>query len=351
MRRPKDRDFLETREGLLFCVVGYLHPPGRYVAYLKYTPAEAGKWARGDVAYRRELPYYHVRHVRRTLEWLETEHPRYLWTDPATGLRFSHVPEDAVTRHYVPEQRLAEIVASPADSLERETRDLATLLARAGGLPLETLGVSGSILLGLHNPAFSDIDLLIYGADHARRLRAAIDDLAGEGLVALPDDRRAKWREETAARFGLTAEVVADLDARRWHYRFFRGRYVSLHPTRAEREIRETYGDRRYTPLGRAVVEARVTDASEAMFLPAVYRVTDARWREGPPGPLEEIVAYEGVFGSAAEAGERVLAVGHLEAERGGGRRLVVGSGFLLEGGSLHVLPDGTGRRVTDFPE
>ena len=339
MRRPKDRDFLETPEGLLFCVVGYLHPPGRSVAYLKYTPAGAGKWARGDVAYRRELPYYHVRHVRRTLTWLEAEHPRYLWTDPATGLRFSHVPEDAVVRHYVPEQRLAEIVASPADSLERETRDLATLLARTARVPIEAMGVSGSILLGLHNPAFSDIDLLVYGADHARRLRAVIDGLASEGLVPLPDERRAKWRAETAARFGLTPEVVADLDARRWHYRLFRGRYVSLHATRAPHEIREGYGDRRYTPLGRAVVEARVTDASEAMFLPAVYRVADARWHEGTPGPLEEIVAFEGVFGNAAETGEVIVAEGHLEVERGdGGRRLVVGSGFLPDGGSLHVL-------------
>jgi uncharacterized protein len=338
MRRPKDRDFLETPEGLLFCVVGYLHPPGRSVAYLKYTPADAGKWARGDVAYRRELPYYHVRHVRRTLTWLEAEHPRYLWTDPATGLRFSHVPHDAVVRHYVPEQRLAEIVAGPADSLERETRDLATLLAKAAEVPLQAFGVSGSILLGLHNPAFSDIDLLIYGADHARRLREVIDSLVGEGLVPLSDDRRAKWRAETAARFGLEPGVVADLDTRRWHYRLFRGRYVSVHPTRAAYEIGEAYGDRHYAPLGRAVVEARVTDASEAMFLPAVYRVADVRWREGMPGPLEEIVAYEGVFGGAAETGEVVLAEGHLEAERDGGRRLVVGSGFLPDGGSLHVL-------------
>jgi hypothetical protein len=338
MRRPRDRDFLETQEGLLFCVVGYLHPPGRYVAYLKYTPADVGKWARGDVAYRRELPYYHVRHVRRTLEWLEEAHPRYLWTDPATGLRFSHVPEDAVVRHYVPERRLAEIVASPADSLEGETRDLAMLLARAGGLPIEALGVSGSILLGLHNPAFSDIDLLVYGADHAHRLRTVIEGLASEGLVRLPEDRRAQWRAETAARFGLAPEAVADLDARRWHYRLFHGRYVSLHPTRAEHEIREAYGDRRYTPLGRAVVEARVTDASEAMFLPAVYRIAETRWREGGPGPLEEIVSYEGVFGSAAETGECVLATGHLEAEQAGGRRLVVGSGFLPDGGSLHAI-------------
>jgi len=328
VRPPRDRDFVETTEGLLF---------GRYAAYLKYTPAGAGKWTRGDVAYRRELPYYHVRHVRRTLDWLESEHPRYVWTDPATGLRFSHVPVDAVARYYVPERRLAEIVAGPGDPLERETRDLVTLLAEAAGLPLETFGISGSILLGLHNPAFSDIDLLVYGADRARRLRGVIDGLEGEGLMRLPDDRRAQWRAETSARFGLDADTVVNLEARRWHYRLFRGRYVSLHPTRADHEIREAYGDRRYTPVGRAIVEARVTDAGEAVFLPAVYRVADVRWLEGGPGPLEEIVAFEGLYGGAAEEGEQVLVTGHLEAERAGGRRLVVGSGFLPDGGSLRI--------------
>ena len=286
-----------------------------------------------------------MRHVRRTLEWLEAEHPRYLWTDPATGLRFSHVPEDAVTRHYVPEQRLAEIVASPADSLERETRDLATLLARAGRTAPRALGVSGSILLGLHNPAFSDIDLLIYGADHARRLRAAIDDLAGEGLVPLPDERRAQWREETAARFGL--------DGRRWWPTSTPGagttgssagatsRSIRRGPTQRSARPTATGATRR---SGARWWRRASPTPSEAMFLPAVYRVTDVRWLEGPPGPLEEIVAYEGLFGSAAEAGERVLAEGHLEAERAGGRRLVVGSGFLPDGGSLHVLPRGAVR-------
>jgi hypothetical protein len=345
VRPPKDRDFVETTEGLLFCVVGYLHPPGRYAAYLKYTPAPAGRWTRGEVAYRRELPYYHVRHVRRTLEWLEAEHPRYMWTDPATGLRFSHVPADAVARYYLPERRLAEIVARPRDSLEQETRELATLLAGATGLPLDAFGVSGSILLGLHNPAFSDIDLLVYGADSTRRVRAVIDGLEGEGLRRLPAERRARWRAETSLRFGLDPGAVADLDGRRWHYRLFRGRYVSVHPTRADHEIREAYGDRRYTPLGRAVVEARVSDAGEAMFLPAVYRVADVRWREGGPGPLDEIVAFEGLYCGAAEAGERVLVAGHLEGERGGGRRLVVGSGFLADGGSLRVLDPRDARR------
>ena len=177
----------------------------------------------------------------------------------------------------------------------------------------------------------------MYGAESARRLRAVIDGLVTRGWCALPEERRAQWRADTAARFGLDAAWVAELEARRWHYRLFRGRYVSLHPTRADHEIREAYGDRRYAPLGRAVVEARVTDAAEAMFLPAVYRVGDVRWLEGGPGPLEEIVAFEGLYSSAAEAGERILVTGHLEGERAGGRRLVVGSGFLPDGGSLRV--------------
>jgi uncharacterized protein len=338
MRRPKDRDFIETVDGLFFCLVGYVHPPQRYTAYLKYTPASAGKWARGEVAYHRELPYYHVRHVRRTLEWLETAHPEYLWTDPATGLRFSHVPAESVARYYVPERRLAEIVASPADALEREARDLAMLLGRAAGLPPDAFGISGSILLGLHNPAFSDIDLLVYGAHSARRLRAVIDDLAREGLTPLPEERRAQWRADTAARFGLEPDAVADLEARRWHYRLFRGRYVSLHPTRADREIGEAHGDRHWTPLGQAVAEARVIDAGEAMFLPAAYRVADVRWLEGEPGPLDEVVAFEGLYCSAAERGERILVTGHLEMDRTGCRRLVVGSGFLPDGGALRVV-------------
>ena len=338
MRRPKDRDFIETVDGLFFCLVGYVHPPQRYTAYLKYTPASAGRWARGGVAYHRELPYYHVRHVRRTLEWLETAHPEYLWTDPATGLRFSHVPAESVARYYVPERRLAEIVASPTDALEREARDLAMLLGRAAGLPPDAFGISGSILLGLHNPAFSDIDLLVYGADNTRRLRAVIDDLAREGLTPLPEERRAQWRADTAARFGLEPDAVTDLEARRWHYRLFRGRYVSLHPTRADREIGEAHGDRLWTSLGRAVAEARVIDAGEALFLPAVYRVADVRWLEGEPGPLDEVVAFEGLYCSAAERGERIRVTGHLEMDRTGGRRLVVGSGFLPDGGALRVV-------------
>jgi len=334
-RRPKDRDFVETAEGFFFCLVGYLHPPDRYTAYLKYTPAESGRWTRGDVCYRREVPYYHVQNVMRTLEFLEREHPRYVWVDRVQGLRFSFVPRDAVRRYYLPEARLAGILGGPADALEQDVAALVTLLISAAGIPVRSFGITGSVLLGIHDPTFSDIDLLVYGGQPAARVKRAIMRLAGDGLRELDPGRRDRWRAETAERFGLAPDELTYLDGRRWHYFRFRDRYVSVHATRADREIREAHGERRYRPLGPATVEATIADASESLFLPAVYKLAEAHADDGTPIPVSEIVSYEGLFCDFADAGDRVRARGALEEVSDGSLRLVVGTAALADGGAL----------------
>ena len=340
MRRPKDRDFVETEEGFFFCLVGYLHPPDRYTAYLKYTPAEAGKWSRGEVFYRRELPYYHVRNVLETVHFLERRHPRYVWTDPLQDLKFSYVPRDAVTRYYAPEQRLAEIVSQPRDALEADVAALARLVVRTSGTPLNHFGITGSVLLGLHNPAFSDIDLLVYGRNQAQKVQRAIESLKGPDIQELEPERRARWREETAARFGLTDTDVARLVARRWNYFLYRGRYVSVHPTRSDEEIREAYGERRWTKVGAATLEATVSDATESMFLPAVYRLTDVSVLEGASREIRELISFEGLYCQVADAGDRIVAQGELEQQQESGAcRLVVGTAGAPDGGFIRSVP------------
>lgn len=338
MRRPKDRDFVETRDGLFFCLVGYLHPADRYTAYLKYTPADTGKWARGHVFYRRELPYYHVRHVMETIEFLEQHHPDYVWLDPVSDLRFSFVPKQAVAEYYIPEDRLAELVIDPRDGLEEEVRDLVSLLTRAADVSPAALGITGSVLLRLHNPAFSDIDLLVYGASNTRNVKRAVDALAGRAIESLPPDRRARWRAETAERFGLGAEDVAHLEARRWNYFRFKGRYVSIHPTRADDEIREAYGERPYRPIGPATIEARVIDAAESIFLPAVYRVAEVSVLQGAPRPVAEVVSFEGLYCHIADEGDRILASGQLEEGEDGSCRLILGAAAVPDGGVIRML-------------
>lgn len=329
---------METPEGLLFCLVGYRHPSDRYAAYLKYVPAAAGKWVRGQVAYHRELPYYHARNVMASLEFLRRHHPRYVWVDPTTELTFSFVPREAVARYYRPEARLAEILAGPRDRLEDEVTGLVGLLTRATRLPAAAFGITGSVLLGLHNPAFSDIDLLVYGAAPARRVQAAVAALGGHALEPLPAERRAQWRAEIAERFGLTAEDVAHLEGRRWNYFLWQGRYVSIHPTRADAEIPETDPAERHRPLGPATVEATVTDAAESAFLPAAYRVAEVSFREGGPHPVGEVLSFEGLYCQVADPGDRILAAGRLEARQDGTGRLIVGTAARSDGGFIRVL-------------
>jgi predicted nucleotidyltransferase len=193
-RRAKDRDFVETVEGFLFCLVGYLHPPDRYTAYLKYTPAPIGRWARADIFYHRELPFYHVRNVMVTLEALARDHPRYVWHDPVRDLRFSFVPREAVRTYYQPEARLADLLRQPKDALEEDVAALGQLLSSASGVAPEHFGITGSILLRLHDPAFSDIDLGDFGDPGDRIVaRGAVEARDGVphrlvlGAAAIPD--------------------------------------------------------------------------------------------------------------------------------------------------------------------
>jgi predicted nucleotidyltransferase len=338
-RKPKDRDFLRTQEGMFFCVTGYLHPPDRYTAYLKYSPVREGKWRDAETAYRREMPYYHVRNVQATLGYLEAHYPHYVHYCPVRDIRFSMVPHRYVTHYYVPEERLQEIIVGPEDSLEEEVKALVGYLEEVAGIPSKGLGITGSILTGLHNPAFSDIDLLVYGAANAFSLR----DQIREDRVPLfrpPGPAHVEaWCERIGERFRLSLEEAMALARRRWNYGFFGRRYVSIHATRTDDEITEVYGDRIYSSQGPAEIEAVISDSQESLFLPAVYRVQDVRVLGGGPTArqVSEIVAYEGLYCDVADAGEAVRAYGKLESVNGNSYRLVVGTTAIPGGG--HIRP------------
>jgi predicted nucleotidyltransferase len=344
-RKPKDRDFIETKEGLLFCVVGYLHPPDKYTAYLKYSPATAGRWQRQGRAYRRELAFYHAHQVAETLDILQTHYPHYVHTCPVRDMRFSMVPQEYVQTYYCPEQRLAEILAHPADPLEETVVKVVQTIQEATGLSSASLGVTGSILLGIHDPGFSDIDLTVYGRENVRRLRPAL--AAGLPGTAPPDKAYMEdWRRGVMRYFGLSEAQARWLVSRRWTFTFpyphraQEGVIVSLHPTRTDAEIQEVYGEHIYRDVGMVRLQATIADAAEAVFMPAIYALTDVHILEGPAVAVSEICAYEGLFSQVADVGERVEARGKLEQVDGGRRyRLVIGSS--RRAGPEYLLPIG----------
>ena len=337
--KPKDRDFLRTEEGFFFCVTGYLHPPDRYTAYLKYSPASSGKWQDGETAYQRELPYYHIRTVDRTIEYLEQHYPQYVHDCAVRNIRFSMIPREHVAHYYAAQERMGEILAAPQDPLEEEARDLASEIAACASISPRDLGITGSTLIGLHDPAFSDIDLTVYELDKARAVREALRQSRSTRIRGLDRDTIAKWANGISNRFPLTVEEAQHLAHRRWNYGFFGGRYFSLHPTRVDAEITGRYGDLIYRGSGGARVRATLVDAMETLFQPSIYRVADVQVLEGDAGAAEvhEIVSYEGLYRDVADDGTQVEARGKLESVSNGSFRLVVGTSAL--GGQGYIKP------------
>lgn len=339
-RKPKDRDFVETQEGFLFCVVGYLHPPDKYTAYLKYSPTSAGRWQRQGRAYHRELPFYHAHQVQHTLEYLKTHYPYYVHYCPVRNIHFSMVPQERVQTYYYPEQRLAEVMANPNDLLEEETVKVVEGIQQVTGISPAEMGVTGSILLGIHDPSFSDIDLIVFGRENARKLREVMTRKDLPGVSPLDDVYVDEWCQGVISHFGLTYRQARWLISRRWNFVYFgQGRHiVSLHPTRSDEEIEENYGDHRYRDAGRARIEATIASSVDAIFLPAVYGVEKVRIVSGPKVMVTEICAYEGLFGQIGDVGQKVEAEGKLEQVDGGPlHRLVIGSSH--RSGREYLLP------------
>ncbi|MBU7015440.1 MAG: hypothetical protein HXS52_09420 [Theionarchaea archaeon] len=322
MRKPKDRDFIETRDGMFFCVAGYLHPPDKITAYLKYSPTTQGKWKKGACYFRRELPFYHVFSVSQTIDNLKKDFPHYVYYCPVRNIEMSMVPKDRIGQYYAPEERISQLLDFPQDRLEEKVAAFVAEIMSETSIPLNYLGITGSILIGLHSPVFSDIDLIVYGRRNALLVKEVLPRLPH--VTSLGGEKRDEWIQHKMDIFGIDRKQAERLAAKKWNYGFFDGTYFSLHPTRTDEEITETYGDTRYTGLGPATIRAVITDSSESMFLPARYLVETLEVREGEH-PVEEIISYEGLYCDVFVEGDIVEARGRLE--RTDNRcRLVLGS-------------------------
>jgi predicted nucleotidyltransferase len=143
--------------------------------------------------------------------------------------------------------------------------------------------------------------------------------------------------------YHLSRQEALEVTRRRWNRGVFKGRDFSIHPVKVEGEVQGRFEDRLYRRLSMAEVEATVVDDSEALFMPATYRVADVKVLEGPKQAkgVEEVVSYEGLHVDLVHDGEGLRARGKLEevVERGGGRYLRILIGGPEAGGWDYLKP------------
>ncbi len=309
--RAREGDFIETFDGALFDVKGLVHPPGKVIAFIRYFPDSSGDRKRNGVTYRK----VYVLSERYAL--LKRDFPRYLVYDPVFDEYLCEVPMEGVKRHYQPINRLGQLRHKGTfDETEGLALTFIGLLKEVGNTPWIKLGISGSILMGLHTFT-SDIDPIIYGSENCRKVHGALKTLLKEGKSPVKAYDLEGLKRLFDFRSGDTAMSFEDFvrtESRKALQGKFMGRDYFVRCVKDWDEVKERYGTVRYKAEGYAKIKAQVTDDSEAIFTPCRYGIENVEILEGVHvEPVREIASFRGRFCEQAKKGEGVIAQGKVE--------------------------------------
>jgi predicted nucleotidyltransferase len=309
--KTREGDFIETFEGLIFDVKGLIHPPNRIIAFLRYFPDERGERKKEGKSYSK------VYSLSKRYTLLKERYPQYLLYNSVIDEKVCEVPVDDVKKHHMPVEKLRELRSSNSlDILESLALQLAKLSRKTANIPWDAIGISGSIMAGLHTPS-SDIDPIVYGSENCRKVYSALKNLLGEkqGHFKLYTRKNLKVLFDFRSKDTMmNYEDFVRSESRKVLQGKFLQRDYFIRFVKDWSEVGEKYGDVRYVNVGYARVKATVEDDSESIFTPCAYKVSDVQVLEGSPiRSVEEIASFRGRFCEQARKGEVVIAQGKVE--------------------------------------
>jgi predicted nucleotidyltransferase len=294
-----------TNDDLLFEVKGVIHPKDRIIAYLRYIQDEHGdRQSRSGTRFRK------VYNLKERDEILHREYPQYLWLDKRRGRQFQAVPRDRVSFILSPIDGLRQLLdmGIHITAPERASRDLAELLVDRAGIEWSDIGITGSQLVGL-STKMSDIDLVVYGSESARRihsvLKAEFDSLPGiERYHGIRLKSHVKFRWDKHDQW---VEALQKIESQKALQGLFRSYDFFIRMVRLPNEVEYKYEDLIIRDKGIQTVECLVIDDTDSIFTPCTYTV------ESDMTSLQRLVSFRGRFTEHVFEGEFVEARGRME--------------------------------------
>jgi len=305
------KDFIQTREGLIFAVVSYQAHQGKVGCFLRYI-AEGSSW--------KKLATEQANQV------LADQYPQYHYQSDQFDAAFHAVLAADIVEHHRPEKRLAAVLSrDPLDHIERKLQQLIPILVRYGA-DIESLGLTGSMLINQQGEK-SDIDLVVYGREAFRQTREAVRLAEAEGQLSLlsPALMEENFNRRAAE---LSFTEFAWHENRKWNKAAIEGTKFDIGMVCLANEFE--HDEKQYQKQGIRTVITKVIDDHRAFDFPAVYRVED----EMTP----EVVSFTHTYVGQAKAGEVIEVSGAVECDIATGKcRLIVGSTREAEGEYIKV--------------
>jgi predicted nucleotidyltransferase len=324
--RLRDRDSILTREGLLFRVFGYSHPPNAYLCDAEYASAKIFQSTDPRAPREGKDGLFYKFYNDEGMKLVAKKYPQYLIFHEMLGLQLVGVNQKDTQEVHKPQQRLAELLQQgPTDELLAAMERTLKIATSNSGLSASDFGVFGSMLHGFHHPKYSDIDFTIYGKKENAKMRQTLADLYGDSASGLSNEFGSDHVMD-GKRWLFTNFDVKDFI---WHQRRKQiyglyddrghsGRVIKaeFEPVKAWKEIVNEYDPRLcVTKRGWAKIKARVTVDDDGPFIPSVYGVEPLEVLEGPRGAEEvtRVFSYMEEFRQQVHKDETIIVEGNLE--------------------------------------
>ena len=322
----RDRDAIQTAEGLIFRVFGYSHPKDAYICDAEYASSKIfqSKDPRAPRTGRSELFYKFYNDEGMKL--IAKKYPQYLINHEMLGLKIVGIKESRIAEARQPPERLQDLLkVGPTDPLLVAMERVLSIVTEKSSVSNQSFGIFGSMLHGFHHPKLSDIDFTIYGKAENTKMRQTMEELYEDKGSCFRNefesDDAMKGKDWRFKNFGVKDFV--------WHQRrkMIYGLYddtnrsgrvikAEFEPVKAWSEIKSEYNPKAHiVQKGWVKLKARVTADDEAPFIPSIYGIEPLEVLAGPKEVLEakRVFSYMEEFRQQAQKDETVIVEGNLE--------------------------------------
>jgi len=327
----RDRDAVETPEGIVFRVYGYDHPPRAYICDAEYAKETIYRSSEGRAVREGARGRYYKFYEDEGLRFVKQRFPQYTLVHRALKEPVVAV-EEGVGELRRTDERLHQLLEAVEDPLIEALKELLDHVQSRSTLKPSNFGVFGSLQHGFHHPSYSDIDLVVYGRRELRELRGLLSEAYREASPLKNEFEEpfkpGRWRFQH-----YSLEEFLQHQRRKLIYGLFKPKSlprwvkVEFEPVRSWSEVvneYELYSD--VVKEGMVTVVARVLRDDDAGFMPSIYEVEVEEVVEGPreASEVQRVVSYVEEFRLQAFKDERILVKGWLEKLEGRRRLLQV---------------------------
>jgi predicted nucleotidyltransferase len=306
-------------------VFGYSHPPESFVCDAEYASSEIFKSNNPKAPRGRGRNAFYKFYEDEGWKFIQRRFPQYMIFHEMLGKKMVGVNRNDIFELKKPDAVLQKLVgATGNDDLLAAMQNLLNIVLESSDLHLEDFGVFGSLLHDFHHPKYSDIDLVIYGERNLVKLHETLADLYESGFSRLKNEfetdqtiRGKDWRFKN-----LSPGEYLWHQRRKLIYALFEdsksGRTIKteFEPVKAWKEIDNEYDSKtRIVTRGWTRMLAKVTEDSDAPFIPSIYNIEPLEILEGQREASEakQVFSYVEEFRMQAKKGETVDVRGNLE--------------------------------------